>query len=151
MADLKFIQTYPETACGVALKTLLQLAAPTNQRLRLWEVGLSFKGVTAADAPILVELLLQTTAGTMSANNPAAEDSSLPEAIQTTGQRDATVEPAAGTVLRAWEVHPQGGSILWQAASERDTIPVGGGKRVGLRVVTPGVSVSCRGYIRGEE
>jgi hypothetical protein len=151
MAGLFAIQTYPETLSGTATKTLLQLVTPTNQRLRIWEVSFSTKGIVAADAPILVDLLIQTTAGTMTANNPAAEDPSAAETPQVTGQRDASAEPTPATVLRTWEVHPQGAILAWRASQVADAILIGGGRRVGLRVVTPGVTVLVRAYIRYEE
>ncbi len=150
MAGLFLVQRYPETASGVALKTLLQIATPTNQRVRIWEIGFSAKGVVASDPPGLVELLAQTTAGTMTANNPAAEDPAAAETPQTTGQRDATAEPTASTILRSWEIHPQGGGLIWQAASIMDALLIGGGRRIGLRV-TFSVSIPVTAYLRLEE
>jgi len=150
MAGLFLVQRYPETLSGTALKTLLQIATPANQRIRLWEISLSTKGVVASDPPGLVELLVQTTAGTMTANNPSAEDPSAAETPQTTGSRDASAEPTGAAILRTWEIHPQGGGLIWQAASMADALILGGGRRVGLRV-TFTVSISVTGYLRLEE
>lgn len=153
MARLPWILRYPETASGTATKTLLQLVTTAHQRIVLNEVSVSWKGISNTAAPVLVELLYQTTAGTMTAANPAAEDVGAGETLQTTGQRDATAEPTAGTIIRSWEVHQQSG-FIWQATGPRDEIlisPGGTARRIGLRLVSPGASVSITAYLRGEE
>ena len=148
MARLDWILRYPETASGTSTKTLLQLVTTAHQRIVLKEVSLSWKGISNTAAPVLVELLYQTTAGTMTAANPVAEDVGAGETLQTTGQRDATAEPTARNIIRSWEVHQQSG-FLWQG--EILISPGGTSRRIGLRLVSPGASVSTTGYLKGEE
>lgn len=149
MAGLIGIAQTAEIATGTSAKTLLQLVAPANQRLKVREISISFKGVTSTDAPILVDILRQTDAGTMSALTINPDDAGYDETLQATAQHTATVEPTAGVVLLREEVHPQGGAFLWQArfAGERT---VKGGTRLGVRV-TAGVSVSAVTRLEYEE
>ncbi len=130
-----------EIATGTALKTLLQLVAATNHRVKVLGFGISFKGVTAADPPILVQLVRQTGAGTMSALTLKKKLNLGAETIQTTAQHTATAEPTPVDILWAKEIHPQGGS-------HREWFPYGeeliliGGERLGL-VVTATVTTSA--------
>jgi hypothetical protein len=149
MAGLTGIAQTVEIATGTAVKTLLQLVAPTNQRLLVKEISISFKGITSTDAPILVDLLRQTTAGTMSALTINPDDAGYDEALQATAQHTATAEPTAGVILYSEEVHPQGGAFLWQAPYKAERI-CKGGTRLGLRV-TAGVSVSALARMVYEE
>ncbi len=149
MAGIIGIAQTAEIATGTAAKTLLQLVAPTNQRLKVREVSISFKGVTSTDVPILVDILRQTDAGTMSALTINPDDASIDETLQATAQHTATVEPSAGVVLMREEVHPQGGSFLWQAPF-RGERTVKGGTRLGVRV-TAAVSISATARLEYEE
>ncbi len=79
MAGLRFHAKTAEVATGTALKTIMQLMAAANHRVKVKELSISFKGVSNTDAPILVEVLRQTTAGTMTAltlvkNNDADDE-----------------------------------------------------------------------------
>lgn len=135
-------------ASGVAAKTLLQILAAANHRLRIKEVGVCFHGIVNTEAPVLVQLVRQSTAGTMSALTPVKEDSSLAETLTTTAQHTATAEPTNTDVLRSWAVHPQSG-LVYQAVPGDEPIVPGAG-RVGL-VVTAGVSINVDAYIKFEE
>jgi len=119
-------------------KTLLQLAAPTNQRFALQNAYISFDGVTASDKHHEVQMLRQTDAGT---GGVAATEFSLrddPETPQVTALKGpwATTEPAAGQIVKRWFIHPQ-------AAYERiylpgvDEIEAKGGGRLAMRIVSP--------------
>lgn len=132
MSALPLTITTPEISlAGTSTPiTLVQIVAPANQRLKVREWSVSFQGVSNTAQPALVRLLFQTTAGTMTANNPALFDSSMSESPQSTGQRTATAEPTAGTVLMEENVHPQTG-YTWQAPFGGEVI-VGGGKRLGI-------------------
>ncbi len=150
MAGFPGVLTYPETVIVATQKTLLQLVAPTHQRLKIKEVSISFQGIANTDPPLSVDLLFQTSAGTMTALSPTAEDTSLPEAIQATGQRDATAEPTAGNLVKSWEIHPQSG-VIWQPALG-DELIVGGANRLGLRLnASSGGTPKAKAYIRYEE
>jgi len=87
---------------GVA-KTALQVVAPSAQRLSLRGVQLTIKTASPSGKTCLVELLRQTTAGTMSALTPVAL-SPAAATVRAAAQHTATAEPTAGDVLRRWEV-----------------------------------------------
>ena len=145
MAGVAFtIQSAASNATTTSTKTLAQVVAATNQRVKVKEISISFQGTNVTAAPIEVDILRQTTAGTMSANTPSKVNSSDSETLQTTAQENATAEPTAGAVLYTEFVHPQTG-FLWQAPFGGEFI-VPGGTRLGVRVVTPGASVNfaCR-------
>lgn len=127
--------TQGEIAASVgAAKTVLQVAAAANHPIAVKGVSASFDGTSASAEPIQVDLLRQTTAGTMSAGTPV-EETNTGTTLQTTSQINATVEPTAGNVLRRWEVHPQSG--IMEKFTIEDEIIVAGGGRLGLRVTAP--------------
>lgn len=139
MAGVKFVLNTAELATGVVKKTLLQIVAAANHRVLVKELAISFKGIVNTNPPILVEIYVQTDAGTMSALTPQKWNRGDDETLQTTAQENATVEPAGATVIFREEVHPQGG-YTWQLPFGWD-LPVKGGDRIGV-AVTASVSVS---------
>lgn len=133
-----------------ATETLIQIVAPTNHRLKVLAWGVFFSGVVVTNPSIRCELVRQSTAGTSSANTPKKWDDSLAETLQTTARDAFTVEPTTGDVLDIKGVHPQSGyEIIYPLGQEP---PVGGGDRMGVRVITPaGVSPTAKAYIRFDE
>lgn len=148
MAKFNWIAKITGVATGTAAKTLLQIVAPTNQRVKIKEIGIGFHGISNTAEPILVELLRQTTAGTMTALTLIKEDDTTPESIQSTAAHTATAEPTPGDVIRTWTIHPQTAQV-YQLPIE-DEIIVGGGKRYALRV-TAAATVNADAYMRCEE
>lgn len=158
MAGLRFTATTIELLSFTAVKTLLQILAPAAQRVEVWELAVAFKGISNTDAPILVDVLRQTSAGTPGGDGGALTlvkwDNAYAEAIQTTAQKGRsnaaawTVEPTAGDILFSQEVHPQSG-YGWVAPFDTPIIIPGGG-RLGIRV-TAAVSVTAVARMRGEE
>ena len=139
MAGIGGIANTPEISITAAVKTLLQLVAPTNHRGILKEWSVSFKGIVSVDTPVLVELLRQTTAGTMTALTLVKVDPTNDETLQFTAQHTSTSEPTAGDVIALRLVHPQGGLYEW---TERGmALPIPGGTRLALRA-TPGATVT---------
>ena len=133
------MDVYTASVDNVALaaataKTVLQVATPATLRAVVREMQVSFDGVTASAVPGLVELLLQTTAGTASANTPAPHDAAAPASLVTASQ-NATVEPTAGTVIRRFRISPYGGLLIARFdgldGMEPIRLPVSG--RLGLR------------------
>lgn len=131
------------TTDSAAWKTLLQLGAAANHAIALTEMGIFFQGTTNTHAPIAVQLVRQTTAGTMTARTPKKADDSVGDTLDTSGQIDATVEPTTGTeVLRSFLVHPQTGLIA--PIGDIPPVIVGAGDYVGLRVYSGNdIGVSC--------
>ena len=148
MAGVNAVAQTVQITTGTSLITLMQLLAATNQRVKVKEISVSFNGVSNTGVPILVEVLRQTSAGTMSALTLVKENSSDSETLQTTAQYNATVEPSASSIVMTEQVHPQGG-FLWQAPFGGEIIVPGAG-RLGLRV-TAGVSVSAMARMVFEE
>ena len=133
---------------AATLKTVIQLVAASNHRTLVWAYHVSFEGVVTTNAPVFCELLVQTTAGTMSALTPVKRDDSIGETLQTTAQHTATAEPTAGDVLEVKEIHPQMGyEKLYPFGGE---LIVGGGDRIGIEVTAP-AGVNCRAEMAFEE
>lgn len=141
------------TSADVALvaataKTVLQLVAASNHRVRVPRWGVAFEGTTTTAEPVLVRLLRQTTAGTMSAATPVKTDDSLGETLQTTAQYNASAEPTAGDVLFTWKVHPQ---TAYEKVYVMGTeVIIGGGDRLGIECTAP-ANVDCRAFFDFEE
>ena len=146
MAGVLFNVVTGELTTGTSVKTLAQVIAAANQRVLVHAIEVSFKGVSTTDAPILVEVLRQTTAGTVTSLTPVKNNNGDDETLQTTASKDASAEPTAGDILRSLEVHPQGRHTIYLPRP----IVVKGGGRLGVRV-TAAVSVSACVSLECEE
>jgi hypothetical protein len=129
-------------------KTVIQIVAPANHRLKILAWGVYFDGTSVTAEPVLARLLRQTTAGTMSALTPTKQDDSIADSLLTTAQHTATAEPTASDVLKRIEVHPQSG-YEEQCPFSREYI-VGGGDRVGVECTAP-ANVNVVAWIQFEE
>lgn len=129
-------------------KTLMQIVAASNHKSLIDEISISFQGTSNTAAPILIELIRQSDAGTMTSLTLLKDPDDWDETIQTTANKDASAEPTGTTVIKSLYVHPQTGWD-WQAPFGK-AIAVGGGDRVGLRV-TAGASVNATVSMSGEE
>lgn len=129
-------------------KTIIQLVAATNHRVKLLSWGVFFDGTSTTAEPVQVRLLRQTTAGTMSALTPTKRDDSIADTLLTTAQHTATVEPTAGDLIEGVEVHPQQGYQVWYPLGGEFII--GGGDRAGIEVTAP-ATVNVRGMFIFEE
>lgn len=123
-------------------RTVLQLVAAANQRVKVTSWGVFFDGVSVTAEPIVVALEKQTTAGTMSALTPTKLTPGS-ETLQTTAQHTATAEPTSGSLIDRIEVHPQSGF--------QDNLPhgreilVAGGERLAVKCTAPaGVNVVAK-------
>jgi hypothetical protein len=133
MAGLAFVANTGQIATGTALKTLLQIVAASNHRVLLWEWSISFTGISNTAVPILVQVMVQTTAGTMTALALVKECATDSETLQTTAAHTATgTEPTASDVKFREQIHPQGG-YTWPAPFAKP-IPIPGGTRLGFTV-----------------
>lgn len=134
---------------ATATLTLAQLIAATNQRVKVERIRVSGKGTLNTDAPVLIEVLKQTTAGTSSALTLTKIDDNAAETLQVTALQTFTVEPTAGNIKAAQAVHPQSsydfvfppGRELW----------IKGGERLGVRANTPAQAATFVVSIEGEE
>ncbi len=148
MAGIKAIAQTGEIATGTTKKTLLQIAAASNHRVLIKEISISFKGTSNTAAPVLVQVLRQTSAGTMTVLTPQKMNEADDETLQTTAQHSATVEPDGASEVMGEEVHPQCG-YTWQAPFGGE-IAIRGGDRLGI-AVTAGTDVKAKTRMIFEE
>lgn len=150
MAGLAFEAQSPEVATGTTKKTVLQILAPTNQRVLVSEWSISFEGLDPVGTPIQVTLERQSTAGSGGDPlTPVKTNSGDDETIQTTALSDIdTSQPTETATLRREKVHPQGG-YTWQAPFGKEIV-VKGGERLGITVFAA-VTVDCVATFRAEE
>lgn len=136
MSSFIGIATTAEVALAAATeKTVLQLVAPSNHRLKILSWSVFFDGVSVTAAPAVVKLLRQTTAGTMSALSLVKADNSLAETLQATAQHTATAEPTAGDILARKNIHTQTGYEKIFPLGQEPI--VGGGDRIGIAIDSP--------------
>src|SRR6266702_558711 len=64
MAAFYLHATSGEVPTGNGAKTMLQVQAAANDRIRVLGWSVAFKGTSATDAPLIVQLMRQSTAGT---------------------------------------------------------------------------------------
>ena len=148
MSGLIGVARIAEEAVTTAAETLIQLVAPSNHRLKILEWGVFFDGTSATDAPIIVDILRQSTAGTSASLTLVKWNDSDDETLQATALQDFSAEPTAGDILESKEVHPQSGyEKIYPLGQE---LIVKGGGRIGLRV-TAGANVNALAYIKYEE
>lgn len=148
MADIIGVANTAEIALTAATaKTVLQVVAAANHKIKILEWGVYFDGTSVTAEPVQIRLLRQTTAGTMTALTPVKRSSDS-ETLQTTAQHTATAEPTAGDVLEVKEVHPQSGyEKIFPMGQE---IKVPGGGRIGIECTAP-AAVNVRAQIVFEE
>ncbi len=126
-------------------KTVIQLVAAANHRVIMTGWGVFFDGTAPTAEPVQVEIVRETTAGTMSALTPTKGNSADDETLQTTAQHTATVEPTVTDTIDAIEVHPQ------QGYEKVDCyFPIPGGTRIGIRCTAP-AAVNVRAKFFFEE
>ncbi len=143
MADNIFIaQSLAEIAAynSGSAKTVLQVIAPANCRVKVLGWGISFDGRDVAAEPVNVELARQTTAGTMSSLSVFQQRPCV-DAIASTAQYNAAGEPTTTDVIDSVQVHPQSGYEVRYPYGQEPVIA--GGGRMGIRVVAP-AAVNCR-------
>lgn len=132
-----------EIACSSgAAKTLIQIVAASNHRIKITDYGVFLTGTASSTPPSAkVRVLRQTTAGSMSALSAVKNNPTDDETLQTTGQHTATSEPTAGDVLAIAEVPFNGG---WQVMPQYgNEIIVPGGGRLGLEITLGTNSPNC--------
>src|SRR5205085_9677055 len=76
-------------------KTLLQVVAAAGHRVRVQGRGITIKGTSATDPPVLVQLVRQTTAGTMTAGTAGTH---LPRKTDTDAKTTQTTKRVNATV-----------------------------------------------------
>lgn len=148
MSAVGFRAVTDEIATGTSEKTLLQVVAASNHRVTIHEWSISFKGTSNTEDPILIQVLKQTSAGTMTSLTLVKANDNDDETLEVTAQHTATAEPTSGDVLDSLEVHPQTG-FVWQARYG-DELIIPGGDRLGW-TANAATSVSSVTVAKGTE
>lgn len=137
MARTRFtISNEAEVTTGTSAKTMLQLVTPANIGVAVRGFSIDFDGTSGTAEPGLVELVVQTSAGTMSAATPQHDDRRATGlTIQSSAQKTATAEPTdGGVVLRRYHVHPQTGVEFKWWLDEELIMAGSSATRLGVRV-----------------
>lgn len=144
MADVLLHGSSGEVAIST-LKTIYQVVAAANHRVKLQGWGISIKGTSATDPPVLVTVVRQTTAGTMTAGTAGTtlskKNTADTETQQTTSNINATVEPTTTDIVESFEVHPQTGYRVFYPMGQEIIIP--GGTRLGIRAASATLTYSA--------
>lgn len=149
MARLRFSgATTAEVALTTALKTVASLTNAANVRLAIRGWKISFDGVTSTAGSAEVQLVIHSTSGTFSAMTLNREVRGTTEAIGTSGNFNATVEPTVSAILDSLEVNPLTG--YERAFAQDEEIELAGGERCGLQV-RASLAVNCHATIKAEE
>jgi hypothetical protein len=141
--------TTPQITFSTSTVTLAQILAGANVRLKVVGVTVTFQGISNTGVPINVQIVRQTTAGTTTGSATVVKkESAFAETPLCTGTYLATAEPTTTDVLESEAVHPQAG-VFWDLKDR--PIPVPGGGRLGVRLVSPAAGSTCYVKIDVEE
>lgn len=134
MAGLRAVAQTAAIASGTSKKTVLQIVAASNHRVLVKELSIAFAGTSNTAAPVLVQVLIQSDAGTGGdALTCVKLDQDASETLQTTAQKDVDGgEPTGSSAVMTEHVHPQGG-FVWQAPFGGELV-INGGDRLGIAV-----------------
>ena len=102
--------TAADIATGTVIKSLLEIAAPTNKAIKLIRWWIEFDGVTASAVPVLVQITAHTTTMTGTALTLVKNKDTDITTIRSTAKHTSTSENA-GTVtqLERHRIHPTSG------------------------------------------
>lgn len=140
-------QTAEVALVAATAKTVIQLVAPANHRVKILGWGVFFDGVNTAAEPVQVAVVRQSTAGTMTSLSPV-QVQPVSETIQTLAWHTATAEPTAGDTIDAVECHPQQGyEVKFPMGQE---VIVAGSGRLGITCTAP-AAVNVRAKFIFEE
>ena len=119
-----------EAVAAATVETLIQLLTVANHIAALLGYGVGSAGTSNTQAPGVVDILRQTTAGTGVALTLRKLQTQT-ETLLTTALDSFTAEPTAGDLLRTHTLHPQAAFDIRDAFSREITI--GGAGRLALR------------------
>lgn len=129
-------------------KTVIQYKAATVTPILFRGGTISFDGVTATDAPVVVSLVRTAGDGTgTTIATPSNENEAVTYSAQGTAKENFSVEPATVKSLAAWEIHPQGGGVVYELSI---TEPILCTTAVALKCTAP-ANVNCIAFLKIEE
>ncbi len=134
---------------GGTTQTVIQIVAPTNQRLKITSWRISFNGTNSANTPATVQIERQT-GGTFTNTSVTPVKLNDPtgtgETLQASAKTAVTAEPTVGDILDEFYEPVFGGFIGWQYTPGQELL-VPGGTLLGFKVNAPqSVSVDCTVY-----
>ncbi len=137
---------------GGTAQTILQVAAPTNQRLKLIGYDISFDGTNSANTPATLQIMRQT-GGTFTNASVAPVKINDPtgtgETLQAVGKTAVTSEPTVGDILQEFTIPVFGGTVIYSyPPGQEDLVP--GGTLIGFKV-NAAQAVNVRLTVRYEE
>src|SRR6266496_4189085 len=105
------------SAAATTAKSILGVSAPAQFGCDLKGFSIDFDGVTASEKPVLVELCGCTFAtqppGTASTSTTVDQEYGRAITAGFTAAKNWTTEPTVITVLRAWDVDPNKGLLIY--------------------------------------
>jgi hypothetical protein len=113
--------------------TVLQVLAPTNQRLVVSNISVWFEGISSVAEPVQVSVVRQTgdPAGT---GITLVSRQAITETIQSSADHTATAEPTVDATLMEWRIHPQSGIPFVFPIGQEIHVP--GGGRLGIKITS---------------
>jgi hypothetical protein len=158
MAALQGYIDIPSTSLtgGTGL-TVLNIVAPTNQRIKVLAYGFYFDGTSNSATPVQAIIARPTSAGTYTSILPVPIEQECTEVFQglynykNTGTEPTYTAPssgASGNIMKTFTVHPQLGYEYLAPLGQEDIIKGGGLFCVQLNAAA---GVNVRGYIKVEE
>lgn len=152
---MAFLQYYvPTTTVALTAstaKSILSIAAPANQVLKVLEQKVSHDGATSTNAPDLTEFARCTFggAGTATSVTPSKKDPGRQETIQSTANKNYSAEPTTITAIDPGNTPQYNGLYQYITPDSRPLIVVGGQGWV-IRLTSPNTVNAC-GRLEAEE
>lgn len=142
-------QVTGEALAAATVETVLVVASGAAKRLKIRRWGISFNGTNVTNAPVQVQLMRFTSAGTASTGTPQKMDEAdVPVLSGSTFRSAFAAEPTTGAILESHYVSPAGGQLIENYFDDAPIVGVSG--FLGLRVLgNDAVSVSA--FIHYEE
>jgi hypothetical protein len=132
--------------------TILSLVAPTNQRLRITELEISFDGTNSANTPASITCA-RVSGGTYTNTAVAPvkinDSTAVAETLQASFKTVCTVQPTIGDILRRLTIPVFGGTVVIPMPPGQEDYVVGG-TQYGV-TVSAAQTVNCQVTIRYEE
>lgn len=116
-------------------QTLVQILAPSSQRVYVRGLMIALQGSTPASAPINFDWVVQTSLGTGTPVTEVLVDRGQDDNKRATINTDYTVEPNLGTSFIGFSLHQQG-TWPWQTPNREFDPMAKGNERIALRYLS---------------
>lgn len=149
MARLRFnLATTAEVALTTSLKTVASLTNTADRRVAIQGWSVAFDGVSSTAGCVEVQLVIHSSSGSYTAATLAKKVRGTTEALNTSGNFNASAEPSVTTVLASYEVNAMTG--YERAFAPDEEIELAGGERFGLQARASS-AVNCHVTLAAEE